>query len=189
MKFREGGKLTVLGIQHVFAMFGSTILVPLLTGLPVSVALFCAGIGTIIFHFVTKGKVPVFLGSSFAFIAAIVLAAATSANLGGEFGTEFAASGYNSISLMFSDYGRALISNPAYLEALPYATGGIVIAGCVYLALSLLVLIFGAERVKSFFPPIVTGPMIVIIGLMLAPTAIGYFSTVTDWIIGAIVIA
>ena len=85
-KLKEGGKTTVLGIQHVFAMFGSTILVPILTGLPVSVALFCAGIGTLIFHLVTKGKVPVFLGSSFAFIAAIQVVAATE-------GIEFATGG------------------------------------------------------------------------------------------------
>ena len=85
-KLKEGGKTTVLGIQHVFAMFGSTILVPILTGLPVSVALFCAGIGTLIFHLVTKGKVPVFLGSSFAFIAAIQVVSATE-------GIEFATGG------------------------------------------------------------------------------------------------
>ncbi|MDO5844656.1 MAG: uracil-xanthine permease family protein [Methanocorpusculum sp.] len=188
-KIKEGGKLTTLGIQHVFAMFGSTVLVPLLTGLPVSVSLFCAGIGTIIFFIVTKGKVPVFLGSSFAFIAAIVLAAASSANLSGNFTEEYAAQGYNAITMMFSDYGRALISNPDYLAALPYATGGIVIAGLVYLILSAIVMIFGADRVRSFFPPIVTGPMVVIIGLMLAPTAIGYFSTPIDWLIGAVVIA
>ncbi|MBQ4135318.1 MAG: uracil permease, partial [Methanocorpusculum sp.] len=85
-KLKEGGKATVLGIQHVFAMFGSTILVPIATGLPVSVALFCAGIGTLIFHLVTKGKVPVFLGSSFAFIPAILVVANTE-------GIEFATGG------------------------------------------------------------------------------------------------
>lgn len=168
-KVKEGLKLTTLGVQHVFAMFGATILVPALTGLPVSVALLCAGLGTLIFHLVTKGKVPVFLGSSFAFISAIILAAATSAGLS------------------VTDPG--LLSNASYLAALPYATGGIIIAGCVYLVLSLLVLLLGSERVRSFFPPIVTGPMIIIIGLMLAPTAISYFTDTVSWIVGAVVIA
>ena len=152
-KLKEGGKATVLGIQHVFAMFGSTILVPILTGLPVSVALFCAGIGTLIFHLVTKGKVPVFLGSSFAFIAAIKVVAAT--------------------------------------EGIEFATGGIVAAGCVYLLLAVLVFFFGADRIRKLFPPVVTGPVIMIIGLMLAGTAISYFTNTNGWsyLVGVIVIA
>lgn len=186
---KNSGKLAVLGIQHVFAMFGATVLVPLLTGLPVSVALFCAGVGTLLFHFITKRKVPVFLGSSFAFIAAIVLAAAASANLGDSFTQAFAASGYNAIGLMSGEFGSTLTSNPAYLAALPYATGGVIVAGVVYLILSALVMVFGAERVKSFFPPIVTGPLIIIIGLMLAPTAVSYFNSSLDWIVGVVVIA
>lgn len=149
--FKEGGKLTVLGIQHVFAMFGSTILVPMLTGLPVSVALFCAGVGTLVFHLITKGKVPVFLGSSFAFIAAICVVGAT--------------------------------------EGLEYATGGIIAAGCVYLIFSIIVYFVGAERIKKLFPPVVTGPIIMIIGLMLASTAIGYFSTGWSYLLGVAVIA
>ena len=150
-KLKEGGKTTVLGIQHVFAMFGSTILVPILTGLPVSVALFCAGIGTLIFHLVTKGKVPVFLGSSFAFIAAIQVVAAT--------------------------------------EGIEFATGGIVAAGCVYLLLAVLVFFFGADRIRKLFPPVVTGPVVMIIGLMLAGTAISYFTNSWSYLVGIIVIA
>ena len=150
-KLKEGGKTTVLGIQHVFAMFGSTILVPILTGLPVSVALFCAGIGTLIFHLVTKGKVPVFLGSSFAFIAAIQVVAAT--------------------------------------EGIEFATGGIVAAGCVYLLLAVLVFFFGADRIRKLFPPVVTGPVVMIIGLMLAGTAISYFTNGWSYLVGVIVIA
>ena len=145
-KLKEGGKTTVLGIQHVFAMFGSTILVPILTGLPVSVALFCAGIGTLIFHLVTKGKVPVFLGSSFAFIAAIQVVSAT--------------------------------------EGIEFATGGIVAAGCVYLLLAVLVFFFGADRIRKLFPPVVTGPVVMIIGLMLAGTAISYFTNGWSYLVG-----
>ncbi|HJJ39142.1 MAG TPA: uracil-xanthine permease family protein [Methanocorpusculum sp.] len=149
-KKTNAGKLTILGIQHVFAMFGSTILVPMLTGLPVSVALFCAGIGTLIFHLVTKGKVPVFLGSSFAFIAAICVVGAT--------------------------------------EGLEYATGGIIAAGVVYLIFAVIAKIVGAARIKKLFPPVVTGPVVMIIGLMLASTAISYFSDGWSYLVGGIVI-
>jgi uracil permease len=127
-------KTTILGIQHVFAMFGATVLVPALTGLDPSVALFTAGVGTLIFHLITKGKVPVFLGSSFAFITAI--------------------------SAVVADQGIA------------YAGGGIIVAGLLYLVLAGLVLIFGVDRIRSFFPPLVTGPMIMIIGLTLSPSII-----------------
>jgi uracil permease len=126
----------ILGIQHVFAMFGATVLVPLLTGLSVSVTLFCAGIATLWFHFITKGKVPVFLGSSFAFLGAF----ASIAN-----------------------------GDPALL---PYATGGIVCAGLVYVVLAALIYALGAKRVMTLFPPVVTGPIIVLIGLILAPSAL-----------------
>ena len=125
----------ILGIQHVFAMFGATVLVPLLTGLSVSVTLFCAGIATLWFHFITKGKVPVFLGSSFAFLGAF----ASIAN-----------------------------GDPALL---PYATGGILCAGLVYVVLAALIYALGAKRVMTLFPPVVTGPIIVLIGLILAPSA------------------
>jgi len=147
------GKLLVLGIQHMFAMFGATVLVPLVTGMNPAVALFCAGVGTWIFHLITGRKVPVFLGSSFAFMGAIVAVASMYAG-GAEPGTE------------------------AYiLNGLPYATGGIIVAGVLYLVLALLVKIFGADTIRSFFPPIVTGPVIVTIGLMLAPVAISSIST------------
>lgn len=124
----------VLGIQHVLAMFGATVLVPFLTGLNPSIALISAGLGTLIFHSVTKGIVPVFLGSSFAFIGAI--------------------------SLVLKEYG---------IETLK---GGIIAAGLVYIIMALIVLKFGVERVKSFFPPVVVGPIIMVIGLRLSPVAL-----------------
>lgn len=127
-------KMTMLGVQHVFTMFGATVLVPLITGLDVSVSLFLAGIGTLLFHWITKGKVPAFLGSSFAFIAPIMAVAST--------------------------------------HGLAYARGGIVVAGLIYLILAGLMQVFGTERVIKFFPPIVTGPIILVIGLKLAPVAI-----------------
>ena len=128
-------KMVILGVQHVLAMFGATVLVPLLTGLNPAVALFSAGVGTILFHLITGRKVPVFLGSSFAFIAVIQIVA--------------------------KDFG-----------GLEYATGGILVAGALYIVLSCLVMVFGAEKIKSFFPPIVTGPMIMVIGLTLSPVII-----------------
>ena len=137
------GKLIVLGIQHMFAMFGATVLVPIITGLPVSVALFSAGVGTIMFFFITKRKVPVFLGSSFAFMTAITAATEATGNIA-------------------------------------YATGGLMVAGALYLVLALLVKVFGADRIKSFFPPLITGSVIILIGLMLANVAINNITTVID---------
>lgn len=167
----SAGKLALLGIQHVFAMFGATVLVPMLTGMSPAVALFCAGVGTWIFHLCTGRKLPTFLGSSFAFIAAIQGAAQ-----------------------ICSD--NAEIGTDAYLAALPYATGGIIVAGALYLVLALLVRLVGAERVRSFFPPIVTGPVVTIIGLMLAPSAINNITTQIgtvnvglNWLVAAIAIA
>lgn len=128
------GKKVILGIQHTFTMFGATVLVPLITGIDVSVALFMAGLGTLLFHFLTKKKVPVFLGSSFAFIAPMLMV------------TE--------------------------LYGLPYMQGGIVVAGITYIIMSGLVYVFGYEKIVEYFPPIVTGPIIMVIGLKLAPTAI-----------------
>ncbi|MCL2266794.1 MAG: uracil-xanthine permease family protein [Treponema sp.] len=128
------GKKVVLGVQHTFTMFGATILVPILTGLDISVALFMAGVCTLWFHLATQGKVPIFLGSSFAFIAPIV-----------------------AVSSMYG---------------MEYAQGGIVISGLVYLLIALLVYALGVKRVMSLFPPIITGPIVIIIGLMLAPVAI-----------------
>ena len=129
-------KTLLLGFQHVFAMFGATVLVPLLTGLSVSVTLFCAGIATLWFHFVTKGKVPIFLGSSFAFLAAFATVA------GGD------------------------------PELLPYATGGIVCSGSIYVLLAILIHFFGAKKVMKLFPPVVTGPIIILIGINLSTSAL-----------------
>ncbi len=145
------GAKGILGLQHAFTMFGATVLVPIITGLDISVTLFMAGICTLLFHFITKKKVPVFLGSSFAFIAPML-----------------------SVLLMKTGAGTvedALASSMAP-EALAYARGGIVVAGLVYLVLSALIYTFGVEKVVSFFPPIVTGPIILVIGLKLAPVAI-----------------
>ncbi|MBP1755562.1 MAG: uracil-xanthine permease [Firmicutes bacterium] len=145
------GKMMILGLQHVFAMFGATVLVPLLTGLSVSVTLFSAGIATIWFFFITKRKVPIFLGSSFAFLGAF----ASVAN-----------------------------GDP---ELLPYATGGVVCAGLVYVVLAALFAIFGPKKVMKLFPPVVTGPIIILIGLILAPTAVS--SASGNWILAIIAIA
>jgi len=127
-------KKVILGMQHTFTMFGATVLVPIITGFDISVALFMAGIGTLLFHLITKGKVPAFLGSSFAFIAP-VMAAMEASNM-------------------------------------QYAQGGLVVAGLVYLVMAGLISIFGTEKIISFFPPIITGPIIIVIGLKLAPVAI-----------------
>lgn len=124
----------VLGMQHVLAMFGATVLVPFLTGLNPSVALLTAGVGTLLFHLCTKGIVPVFLGSSFAFIGAI--------------------------SLVLKGEGIGAVK------------GGVISAGIVYILMSLVVKKFGVEKVKSFFPPVVVGPIIMVIGLRLSPTAL-----------------
>ncbi|MDD2573029.1 MAG: solute carrier family 23 protein [Firmicutes bacterium] len=148
--FLPTGKKVILGLQHTFTMFGATVLVPIITGMNVSVALFMAGIGTLFFHIVTKKKAPVFLGSSFAFIPPILAAAAAVA----------------------ARNGVAYQAGDAYAEGLAYAQGGIVIAGLVYVVMSGLVYLFGYEKIVSFFPPIVTGPIIMTIGLLLAPTAI-----------------
>lgn len=129
-------KKTILSIQHLLAMFGSTVLVPLLTGFDPSVAIFCAGVGTLLFHKCTDFKVPVFLGSSFAFISVI--------NQVGE----------------------------AFNGDLAYAQGGIIVAGLIYVIMSFIVKVVGSENVKKYFPPQVTGAMIIVIGLNLIPTAI-----------------
>lgn len=145
----NAGKRLVMGLQHVIAMFGATVLVPMLTGLNPSVALFCAGVGTFIFHVCTKRKVPVFLGSSFAFIPVI--------------------------QMVGKQYGD-----------LAYAQGGIIVAGFIYVLLSLMVKIFGEEKVTSFFPPVVTGPMIIVIGLVLSPVAVEMASS--NWMISGVVL-
>lgn len=153
-----GVKMTALGLQHAFTMFGATILVPIITGLDISVSLLLAGVGTLIFHFITKGKVPAFLGSSFAFIAPI--AAVVAIQVG-------------DLTPDVEAYA------PAVKLGLEYARGGIVVAGVVYMILAALMKIFGTERVIKYFPPVVTGPIIIVIGLKLAPVAIGMASS--DW--------
>ncbi len=153
-------KVIVLGIQHMFAMFGATILVPMLTGLDVSTTLLFAGLGTLLFHLITKGKVPVFLGSSFAFLG-----------------------GYFAIAPMADGAGNAVDN----AKLLPYACFGVACAGLVYLLLSLLIKLFGTGKVMRFFPPIVTGPIIIAIGLTLSQSAIDNCSA--DWLIAVVAIA
>ncbi|MBS5686704.1 MAG: uracil-xanthine permease [Faecalibacterium prausnitzii] len=141
------GRMLILGVQHMFAMFGATVLVPLLTGLSVSTTLLCAGLGTLLFHFITKGKVPAFLGSSFAYLG-----------------------GFSIVAPMLADAdGNLTIANT---RMLPYACAGVAFSGLVYLAVSLLISTFGIRRIMRFFPPVVTGPIIIAIGLILAPSAI-----------------
>ena len=130
-------RMLVLGIQHMFAMFGATVLVPVLTGLSVTTTLLFAGLGTLLFHLLAKGKVPAFLGSSFAFLA-----------------------GYQAI---------APNKEP---ELLPYACAGVAVAGLLYVILAALFRAFGAQKVMRFFPPIVTGPVIICIGLTLSSSAL-----------------
>ena len=135
-------KTIVLGLQHMFAMFGATVLVPLLTGLDVSTTLLFAGVGTLLFHLLTKGKVPAFLGSSFAFLG-----------------------GYFAIAPKLAD-------GSSNIEMIPYACFGVACAGLLYLVLAALIKLFSAKRVMKFFPPIVTGPIIIAIGLTLSQSAI-----------------
>lgn len=149
------GKTIIMGLQQCFAMFGATILVPVLTnnypgaegmGLSASVTLFCAGIATLWFHFITKGKVPVFLGSSFAFLGM-----------------------YQAI---IPQYGKE------------YATGGVVAAGGLYVILAILIKVLGTKRVMKLFPPAVCGPLIILIGINLAGSAID--NLFTNWMLGIV---
>ena len=140
------GKTLVLGLQHLFAMFGATVLVPIITGLSVSATLLFAGIATLFCHLVTGGKVPVFLGSSFAFLG-----------------------GYAAIAPTQLADGSP---NPELSRLLPYACVGVACAGLLYLILALICKAVGSHRVMKFFPPVVTGPIIIAIGLNLAPSAI-----------------
>ena len=130
-------KMLILGLQHMFAMFGATVLVPALTGLSVSATLLFAGLGTLLFHFLVKGRVPAFLGSSFAFLA-----------------------------------GYAAIAPNGEAALLPYACVGVACSALLYLVLAALVKSFGTQKVMSFFPPVVTGPIIICIGMTLANSAI-----------------
>lgn len=136
------GKKAVLGLQHVLAMFGATVLVPMLTGLNPGIAILAAGIGTLVFHSVTKGIVPVFLGSSFAFISAV--------------------------ALVLSEYGIGAVKT------------GVIATGLVYILMAGIIKLVGVEKVKSFFPPIVVGPIIMVIGLRLSPTAINMLRVDSD---------
>ena len=161
------GKMAILGLQHLFAMFGATILVPILVnsyfngeGLSIQVTLFFAGIGTILFHVLTKAKVPAFLGSSFAFLG-----------------------GFQAVANL--DSGK--FADMSYGEKLPYACGGIVIAGLLYLVLALIVKAVGVKKVMRFLPPVVTGPIIICIGLGLAPSAIS--NAATCWPLALIALA
>ncbi|MBR5559550.1 MAG: uracil-xanthine permease [Oscillospiraceae bacterium] len=155
------GKMLVLGFQHVFAMFGATVLVPLITGLSVSTTLLMAGLGTLLFHLVTKGKVPAFLGSSFAFLGGFAIVAPK----------------------LVDEAGNSIPNT----EMLPYACGGVVAAGLVYVVVALLIHVFGVKKVMKFFPPIVTGPIIISIGLILAPSAIS--NAATNWLLAVIALA
>lgn len=144
-------KMMVLGFQHMFAMFGATVLVPALTGLSVSATLLFAGLGTLLFHFLTKGKVPAFLGSSFAYLA-----------------------------------GYAAIAPNGEKELLPYACAGVACSALLYFILAGLIKAFSVEKVMKFFPPIVTGPIIIAIGLTLSASAITNCSA--DWLVAIVAI-
>ena len=148
-------RMLVLGLQHMFAMFGATVLVPMLTGLDIATTLLFAGLGTLLFHLITGGKVPAFLGSSFAFIG-----------------------GYNAIRTVGLDAaGQPIYNN----DLLVYACFGVACAGLMYVILSALFKAFGVNKVMRFFPPIVTGPIIISIGLILSSSAINNCSA--NWLI------
>jgi len=150
-------KYTILGIQHLFAMFGATILVPVLTGLSVSSTLLFAGIGTLVFHCITKFKVPAFLGSSFAFIG-----------------------GYLSVKTLGVEQGMT------ETLALDYACIGVCFAGLCYFIIAGLIKAFGIDKIMHFFPPVVTGPMIIAIGLVLSGSAIQ--NCTTNWTLALVAI-
>ena len=151
------GRMLVLGFQHMFAMFGATILVPTITGLSVSATLLFAGLGTLLFHWFTKMKVPAFLGSSFAFLG-----------------------GYATVVAMGTEMGMT------QAQALPYACVGVVAAGLLYFVLAAAFKLFGVKRVMKLFPPVVTGPIIISIGLILAGTAVS--SILTNWWVALVAI-
>ncbi len=150
-------KYAILGIQHLFAMFGATILVPVLTGLSVSTTLLFAGIETLVFHSITKFKVPAFLGSSFAFIG-----------------------GYLSIKALGVEQGMT------ETLALDYACIGVCFAGLCYFIIAGLIKAFGIDKIMHFFPPLVTGPMIIAIGLVLSGSAIQ--NCTTNWTLALVAI-
>ena len=162
-------KMLLLGLQHMFAMFGATILVPILVNgyfgsanqvLSVQVTLFCAGFGTLFFHLCSKFKIPAFIGSYFAFLG-----------------------GFASIASL--DTG--IFANMPDSEKLQYACGVIFVAGLLYLVLALIIKLIGVKRVMRFLPPVVTGPIIICIGLSLAPSAVNNAST--NWLIAIVALA
>ena len=167
-------KMLILGLQHMFAMFGATILVPILVnsyfvdacgegptrGLTVAVTLFCAGFGTLLFHVCAKFKVPAFLGSSFAFL-----------------------SGFSTVAHLDTGMYAGMSAN----DKAAYACGGVVVAGLLYLVLSLIIRMVGVKRVMRYLPPVVTGPVIICIGLSLASSAINNAST--NWFLALVALA
>ena len=167
-------KMLILGLQHMFAMFGATILVPILVnsyfvdacgegptrGLTVAVTLFCAGFGTLLFHVCSKMKVPAFLGSSFAFLG-----------------------GFSTVAHLDTGINAGMSVN----DKAAYACGGVVVAGLLYLVLSLIIRMVGVKRVMRYLPPVVTGPVIICIGLSLASSAIGNAST--NWFLAFVALA
>ncbi|MBR4706445.1 MAG: uracil-xanthine permease [Pseudobutyrivibrio sp.] len=160
-------KMLILGLQHLFAMFGATILVPILVnnyfegeGLSIQVTLFFAGLGTLFFHLCSKFKVPAFLGSSFAFLG-----------------------GFHTVA----NLNTGIFKNMTMGEKLPYACGGIVVAGLLYLILALVIRFVGIKKVMKYLPPVVTGPIIICIGLSLAPSAISNASS--NWLLAFIALA
>lgn len=160
-------KMLLLGLQHMFAMFGATILVPILVnvyfegeGLSIQVTLICAGLGTLFFHLCTKLKVPAFLGSSFAFLG-----------------------GFETVANM----NTGIFKDMSMGDKLPYACGGIVVAGALYLVLALIMKLVGIKRAMRFLPPVVTGPIIICIGLGLASSAVTNAST--NWFLAIIAFA
>ena len=167
-------KMLILGLQHMFAMFGATILVPILVnsyfvdacgegptrGLTVAVTLFCAGFGTLLFHVCSKMKVPAFLGSSFAFLG-----------------------GFSTVAHLDTGIYAGMSVN----DKAAYACGGVVVAGLLYLVLSLISRMVGVKRVMRYLPPVVTGPVIICIGLSLASSAIGNAST--NWFLAFVALA
>ena len=157
-------KMLLLGLQHMFAMFGATILVPILVnnyfhgeGLSIQVTLFMAGIGTLFFHLCSKLKVPAFLGSSFAFLG-----------------------GFSTVA----ELNTGIFAGMTYGEKLPYACGGIVVAGLFYLILAAVIKAVGVKKVMHYLPPVVTGPIIICIGLSLAPSAVNNAST--NWFLALV---
>lgn len=152
------GKTLLLGLQHMFAMFGATVLVPMITGLSVSSTLLFAGVATLFCHFVTGNKVPVFLGSSFAFLG-----------------------GYAAVTAAGEAAGLSL------RQSLPYACVGVACAGLLYLVLAAICKVMGGKNVMRFFPPVVTGPIIIAIGMTLAPSALN--NCAVDWSLALVAVA